>query len=161
LPSTPPATSAPSDSPSPPPSSPPPSNPGHATVTATGAAAASPVAVTDFLDEYFTAINSHRYHAYKVLLVPQLQQGLTRGGFNSGYQGTIDSAIKLINVSAATDGDTQAVLKFTSHQTPDAANGEESCTKWDISLFLAQDGGGGYLIDLPPPGYHAASAPCP
>jgi hypothetical protein len=159
-PAAPPATSAPNGSPSPPPLSPS-ANPGQAVVTVTGAAAQDSVAssVAAVLDKYFSAINSHQYHAYKGLLALQLQQGLTRASFNSGYQGTIDSAIRLINISSAADGDTQAVLKFTSHQAPNAANNQESCTKWHISLFLVQ-GGGGYLIDPPPPGYHAASAPC-
>ena len=161
LPTTPLATSTPSSPPSPSATPSSPVNPGQATVTVTGAAAASSGAETALLDEYFTAINTHRYHAYRVLFVAQLQQSLTRGSFSSGYQGTVDSAIRLIRVSAAADGDAQAVLKFTSHQTPDAANNEESCTKWNISLFLTQDGDGGYLIDLPPPGYHAVSAPCP
>jgi hypothetical protein len=119
--------------------------------------AALPVAA--FLDKYFTAINSHHYRAYKALLVPQLRLGLTRASFNSGYQGTIDSAIRLVNISTAVDGDTQAALRFTSHQTPNAANNEESCTNWRISLFLVQ-GASGYLIDQPPAGYHALSVPC-
>jgi hypothetical protein len=161
---TPPATPASSGPPSPPPSSSPanPSsaNPGQATVTVTGAAAAGSVAVTAFLDKYFTAINSHHYNAYKAMYAAQLQQNMSRASFNSGYQGTIDSAIRLINITNAVDGDTQAVLKFTSHQIPTVADNEESCTKWSVSLFLVQDGGGGYLIDTPPPGYHAASAPC-
>jgi len=159
-PATPSATVTPSDSPSPPPPSSP-ANPGQGLVTVTEAAAqdssASPVAA--FLDKYFTAINSHSYHAYKALFIPEIQQGLTRADFNSGYQGTIDSAIELINISTAIDGDTEAVLKFTSHQTPNAADNQESCTNWSISLFLTQDVGG-YLINRAPPGYHAASAPC-
>lgn len=117
-------------------------------------------AVAAFVSRYFTAINEHRYHAFLVLHVPQLQQGLTRAGFNSGYRGTRDSSVQLAGLSTAADGDTEAVLTFTSHQRPDVANNEESCTAWDISLFL-NNGSGRYLIDLPPPGYHAASAPCP
>lgn len=161
-PATPPAASAPAPGGSTSPLPPLPSaSTGQAVVAVKGAAAqdsaASPVAA--FLDRYFTAINSHRYYAYEALLVPQLQRGLTRASFNNGYQGTIDSAISLINISTADNGDTRAVLKFTSHQIPNAANHQESCTNWRISLFLAQNGGG-YLIDLPPPWYHSASAPC-
>jgi hypothetical protein len=129
-------------------------------VTVSAAARQDPAAasVVAFLNKYFTAINSHHFHAYKALHVAQQQVGLTRGSFNSGYQGTIDSAIRLVSITAV-GSDTQAAVKFTSHQTPNAGNGEESCTKWSISLFLAQ-GGGGYLIDQAPPGYHAASGPC-
>lgn len=159
-PATAPAAVVPSDSPSPPPPSSP-ANAGQGLVTVTEAAAqdssASPVAA--FLDKYFTAINSHSYHAYEALFIPQIQQGLTRAGFNSGYPGTIDSAIELTNISTAIDGDIEAVVKFTSHQTANAADNQESCTNWSISLFLTQDGGE-YLIDRAPPGYHAASAPC-
>jgi hypothetical protein len=130
-------------------------------VTVGAAAQQDPAAssVVTFLNKYFTAINSHHFHAYKALHLAQQQVGLTRASFNSGYQGTIDSAIRLVSISAAVNGDTQAAVKFTSHQTPNVANNEESCTKWSISLFLAQ-GGSGYLIDQAPPGYHAASRPC-
>jgi hypothetical protein len=159
-PAAPPATPSPSGSPAPSPSSSA-ANSGPGLVTVTDAAAQDPQAqsVAAFLDNYFTAINSHRYDAYKALLMPQLQQGLTQASFDSGYQGTVDSAVQLVNISAAAGGDTQAMLEFTSNQTPDAANNEESCTNWSISLFLAQQGGG-YLIDVAPPEYHAASAPC-
>jgi len=151
---------APSGSPSPPPPSPS-ANPGQAVVTVAGAASqdASASSVAAFLAEYFTAINLHHYHAYKVLHDLQQQQGLSRAGFNSGYQGSRDSAIRLVNIVTASDGDTQAVLKFTSHQAPTLADNEEPCTKWSISLFLVREGSG-YLLDAPPPGYLAASAPC-
>ena len=156
----PPDTPAPSGSPAPS-SSPSSANSGSGLVAVTDAAAQDPQvqSVTAFLDTYFAAINSHRYYAYKALFVPQVQQGLTQAGFDSGYQGTVDSAVRLVNIATAADGDTQAVLEFTSHQTPNAANNEESCTNWSISLFLAQQGGG-YLIDVAPPDYHAASEPC-
>lgn len=169
VPATTPAPSAPAGSPSPAPPSPAPSSPapsssansGQTLVTVAAAARQDPAAssVVAFLDKYFTAINSHHFHAYKALHAAQQQVGLTRASFNSGYQGTIDSAIRLVSISTAFDGDTQAAVKFTSHQTPNAANNQESCTRWKISLFLAQ-GGSGYLIDQAPPGYHALSAPC-
>jgi hypothetical protein len=156
----PPATPAPSGSPAPSPSpSSADSGPGLVTVASSAAQDPQAQSVAAFLDSYFTAINSHRYDAYQALFVPQVQQGLTQAGFDSGYDGTVDSAVQLVNISAAADGDTQAMVEFTSSQTPDAANNEESCTNWSISLFLAQQGGG-YLIDVAPPEYHAASEPC-
>ena len=115
--------------------------------------------VVTFLDEYFTAINSHDYQGYLALLSPQLQQGLTAEHFNNGYNSTVDSGETLQSISTAADGDTAAAVTFISHQNPDSANQEQSCTSWSITLFLGQ-GGGGYVIDQPPSGYHASSGPC-
>lgn len=125
------------------------------------AAAQSPDAqsVASFLDSYFTAINAHDYQAYSALLTSALQQGLTQASFDRGYRGTADSAESLVNISQAADGDMAATVTFTSQQNPDQANHEEACTDWRISLFLTQSGNS-YLIDRPPAGYHAASAPC-
>jgi hypothetical protein len=147
-------SASPTGSPSPAPSS-------LTTVKVTAAAAQEPAAssVAAFVGRYFTAINLHHYHAYLMLLSVPMQQGMTRASFNSGYRGTVDSVIRLVSISAASDGDTQAALTFTSHQTPDLADHEESCTDWNISLFLVQ-GSGGYFIAQPPPGYQATSAPC-
>jgi hypothetical protein len=51
-------------------------------------------------------------------------------------------------------------VTFTSHQDPaDSPDQSESCTNWDISLFLAQ-GNSGYVIDPAPSGYQAAYQPC-
>jgi hypothetical protein len=128
-------------------------------VSASAARVQGVASVTAVVGKYFTAINAHHYHAYKVLHVPQIQAGLTRASFNSGYPGTVDTAVRLVSISTAADGDTAATVTFTSHQRPNAADNEESCTTWRISLFLTQ-GSGRYLIDQPPAGYLAASAPC-
>jgi hypothetical protein len=134
---------------------------GQGSITITKAAAQNPDAssVVAFLGQYFSAIDAHQYQAYLALLSPQLQQQFTQASFDQGYQGTADSAEQLTGISAAADGDTAAAVQFVSHQDPTAANNEESCTDWDITLFLAHNGNG-YLIDTAPPGYHAASAPC-
>jgi len=131
------------------------------TVTMTSEAAQDPDAssVQAFLDQYFSAINAHSYQTYVGLLSPQLQEQLTQAGFDQGYQGTADSAEQLASISADANGDTAAAVTFVSHQHPDAANNDESCTDWSITLFLQQNGDG-YLIDEAPQGYHAASAPC-
>jgi hypothetical protein len=134
---------------------------GGGSVHVAAAAAQSPDAqsVAAFLDSYFTAINTHDYQAYSALLTSAQAQGLTQATFNRGYRGTADSAVSLVNISPAADGDTAATVTFTSHQNPDQANNEEACTDWRISLFLTPSGNS-YLIDRPPAGYHAASAPC-
>jgi hypothetical protein len=134
---------------------------GNDAVAVAAGVAPSPAtqSVVTFLDEYFTAINSHDYQGYLALLSPQLQQGLTPEQFNSGYNSTVDSGETLQSISTAADGDTAAAVTFTSHQNPNSANQEQSCTSWNITLFLGQ-GGGGYVKDQPPSGYHASSASC-
>jgi len=156
--SSPPATSAGSPSPTTPSPS---ASTGAVQVRVSASAAQDPsaVSVTAFVTRYFTVINRHRYHAFLVLHVPELQAGLTRASFNSGYPGTVDTAVRLVSISTAADGDTAAAVTFTSHQRPNVADHEESCTKWQISLFLTQ-GSGRYLLDRSPEGYQAASAPC-
>jgi hypothetical protein len=128
-------------------------------MSASAAQAPGAASVAAFVSEYFTAINAHHYHAFKVLHIPQIQADMTRAGFNSGYPGTVDTAVRLVGISTVADGDTAAALTFTSHQRPNAADNEEPCTTWQISLFLTQDSGG-YLIDQAPEGYQAVSAPC-
>ncbi len=87
--------------------------------------------------------------------------GLTAERFVNGYGSTVDSAETLVSISTATNGDLAAAVKFTSHQNPAASpDQKESCTDWSISLFLTQ-GGSGYLLDNPPPGYHATYQACP
>jgi hypothetical protein len=117
--------------------------------------------VAAFLNQYFTAINNHDYQAYTSLLSPQAEQGLTQEQFDNGYGSTVDSAEILLGISTAANGDLVASVTFTSHQNPaESPDGDESCTNWNISLFLEQDGGG-YLIDEPPPSYHASYQACP
>ena len=130
-------------------------------ITMTAAAAQNPDAssVAAFLNRYFAAINAHSYATYLALLSPQLQQDETPASFDQGFQGTADSAEQLVNIYAADNGDTAVAVTFVSHQNPTPADHEESCTDWNITLYLGQDGNG-YLIDAAPPGYHAASSPC-
>jgi hypothetical protein len=117
-------------------------------------------ATADFLDRYFTAINDHDYQSYRSLLSPQVQQGLTQAQFEKGYRSTADSAETLVGISTASDGDLAAEVTFTSHQDPaDSPDQSESCTDWDVTLFLVQ-GGSGYLVDAAPSGYHASYRPC-
>lgn len=116
--------------------------------------------VATFLNQYFTAINNHDYQSYISLLSPQ-EQSLTQQQFDNGYGSTVDSAETLLGISTAANGDLVASVTFTSHQNPaDSPNQGESCTEWNISLFLEQDGGEGYLIDEPPSSYHASYNAC-
>ena len=132
------------------------------TVTVGAAAAGNPqqAAVVSFLETYFGAINSRDYRAYLSLLGQQAQVTYTRRDFMRGYRSTSDSAEKLKRIYTI-GGDTVAVVSFTSHQDPgDSINGQESCTRWRISLYL-QPSGTGYTMVPALPGYHPIYAPCP
>jgi hypothetical protein len=116
--------------------------------------------VANFLGQYFAAINARDYQSYFSLLSPQVQQGMTQAQFKNGYRSTADSNETLVGISTASDGDMAAEVTFTSHQNPaDSPDHSESCTDWDITLFLAQ-GGSGYVIDPAPAGYHASHQGC-
>ena len=116
--------------------------------------------VAAFLGQYFAAINAHDYQSYLSLLSPQVQQGMTQAQFDKGYRSTADSNETLVGISTASDGDLAAAVTFTSHQDPaDSPDQSESCTNWDVTLFLAQ-GGSGYVIDPAPSGYQATYQPC-
>jgi hypothetical protein len=157
------ASASPSASPSSPSPQPSPTATVVGTVTVASSAAQNAAApsVAALVNQYFAAINAHDYQAYVSLLTAQEQQGMTATQFANGYQSTSDSDESLTGISSAADGDTIAMVTFTSHQNPaDSVNGAESCTDWQISLFLAPSGGG-YLIDQPPSGYHASYAACP
>jgi hypothetical protein len=157
-----PSASPPSPSPTPDPQpSPTATIVGTVTVASSAAQNAAASSVATLVNQYFAAINAHDYQAYVSLLTSQEQQGMTATQFANGYRSTSDSNESLVGISSAADGDTVAMVAFTSHQNPaDSVNGAESCTDWQISLFLAPSGGG-YLIDQPPSGYHASYAACP
>ena len=157
------ADSAPTSSPSSLPSTPSPatSSVGQVTIAADVSQDPDASSVATFLNQYFTAINNHDYQSYISLLSSQDEQGLTQEQFDNGYGSTVDSAETLLGISTAANGDLVASVTFTSHQNPaDSPDQQESCTDWNISLFLEQ-GGGGYLIDKPPPSYHASDQACP
>ena len=134
---------------------------GQVTIAPDAAQNANASSVAAFLDRYFTAINTHDYQSYISLLSPQFRQGLTAKQFRSGYKSATESAETLVNITTGANGDLVAAMAFTSHQDPaDSVDGKQSCTNWNISLFLER-GSGGYLIDQPPPGYHASYSACP
>ncbi len=154
------APSPPDSSPGPLSVSPGPPSAGQVTIAPDASQSQNASSVALFLGQYFTAINTHDYQSYISLLSPPVQEGLTQEQFDHGYGSTTDSAETLVSISTVADGDLDATVTFTSHQNPADSPNQESCTDWKISLFLEQDGDG-YLIDEPPPGYHAASAACP
>ncbi|HEV2375930.1 MAG TPA: hypothetical protein VGS19_27655 [Streptosporangiaceae bacterium] len=132
-------------------------------VTASPGAASNPKepSVIAFLGEYFTSINTRNYHKFFGLLGAQAQADISPQRFRRGYRSTRDSNETLQSLSTAANGDTVAAVTFTSHQNPaDSVNQQESCTRWQVTLWLASTGGG-YVIDQPPPGYHAQDSPCP
>ena len=130
------------------------------TVGAGAAQDPNAASVAAFLGQYFAAIDAHNYQSYYSLLSPQVQQGTSRAQFDQGYRSTADSNETLVGISTASDGDLAAEVTFTSHQNPaDSPDHSESCTNWDISLFLAQ-GASGYVIDAAPSGYQASYQAC-
>jgi hypothetical protein len=148
--------------PAPSPSAASPTSSGGGAVTIATGAAQEPDAssVAAFLGQYFAAINAHDYQSYFSMLSPQLQQEITQARFEKGYRSTADSNETLVSISTASDGDLAAEVTFTSHQNPaDSPDQSESCTNWDITLFLAQ-GGPGYVIDPAPSGYQAVYQAC-
>jgi hypothetical protein len=132
-------------------------------VTIAAGASGNPNAslVATFLGQYFAAINARDYQSYLSLLSPRLQQDMTQAQFDKGYRSTADSDETLVSLSTAANGDLAAEVTFTSHQDQaDSPDQRETCTNWDISLFLGQGGGSGYVIDPAPSDYHASYQPC-
>jgi hypothetical protein len=132
---------------------------GPVTVTRSAARHPQAHAIAAFLNRYFAAINSHDYQRYVALLSPEMAQRVTPDRFAAGFAATADSAETLTRIAPGDSGVTEAAVTFTSHQQPNAANHEESCTNWSISLFLRRIGRT-YQIQTPPPGYRAGSTPC-
>jgi hypothetical protein len=133
---------------------------GQVTVSVDAERNASASSVAAFLGSYFNAINARDYQSYVSLLNPRARQGLTAEVFYGGYKSTADSAETLVRISAAGNGDIVADLVFTSHQDPaDSPDRTQPCTDWHIVMYLERDGSG-YLIDRPPPDYHASYTAC-
>jgi hypothetical protein len=136
--------------------------PGHGQVGVAASLAGNsqtPQIVT-LLDSYFGAINTRNYQGYYTLLSPQVQQQTSQSQFSKGFASTKDSSETLTGLSSGAGGTTVAVVTFTSHQKPaNSVNGHESCTRWQISLYL-QRSGNSYLIEKPPSSYHASYAAC-
>lgn len=116
--------------------------------------------VLDFLDSYFTAINSHSYQGYRALVNPAEADALTYASFQAGYGSTRDSAETLLGISTAANGETVAKMAFTSHQNAaNSVDGSQTCTNWRVLLYL-EPNGNGYLLGKSPPGYHSSHEAC-
>jgi len=116
--------------------------------------------IVALLDSYFGAINTRNYQGYYALLNPQVQRQTSQAQFSKGFASTKDSGETLTGISAGPGGTTVATVTFTSHQNPaNSVNGHESCTRWQISLYL-QRSGNSYLIGKPSSSYHASYAAC-
>ena len=149
-----PSTSAPSTSPAPSPSS-------------SGMVAEAPgvtgqhnaKSVLAFLNNYFTAINTHNYQQYYGLLDSQQQHGITEGQFRSGYRDTRDSRATLVALGPGAGGTVAASVTFTSHQPAGDSPSHSRCTHWSTTLYLRHHGGT-YVIGAPPASYHASYQAC-
>jgi hypothetical protein len=156
------APTATATSPSPSPDSQPSASatPGGVAVLPSVAGDQDTASVASFLGQYFAAINSRDYQAYISMFSLQGRPALTQQQFTTGYESTTDSAETLTGLSTAANGDLAANVSFTSHQDPaDSVTGTQSCTDWTLTFYLLQ-ANGGYLIDKPPAGYHAAYTAC-
>lgn len=136
---------------------------GTSTVAMSPAAAANPAAtqVRAFVERYFTAINAHDYAAFSSLLDEQMRQQNPQSQWTSGNATTLDSAETLTSITGTDGGGLAAMVSFTSHQSPANSINNSSCTAWTITLYLQPQGGGGYLIGVPPAGYQPVHQNCP
>ncbi len=134
--------------------------PGTSTVTVTPGAADQPhaEAVAVFVTNYFAAINSHDYLAFRNLLSTGLQPAETPQRFRAGYRTTIDSAVTIESIAAGRAGRTAVTVTFVSHQAPADSPDGSACDSWRITMFLVH--AGGYLISQPPPGYQVSYQNC-
>jgi hypothetical protein len=146
------ASAAPSPAPAP-------SSVGSVIVSAGAAQNSDATAVAAFINQYFSAINSHNFQAYYSLLAPQQQKGQTSETFSTGYSSTVDSDETLSAISTAANGDTAAKLIFISHQNAAQSEDGTNCTDWNITLFL-ESSATGYLIGQGPASYHSHYESC-
>jgi hypothetical protein len=115
--------------------------------------------VKAYLGRYFTAINNHNYQQFRPLLGTNMREDEPATKFYPGYQSTTDSAAVLTSISDIRPGLITAAVSFTSHQLPADTPSGTACTNWSITLYLSQHGSR-YLLEEPPPGYHAVYQPC-
>jgi hypothetical protein len=115
--------------------------------------------VKAYLGRYFTAINNHNYQQFQPLLGTDMRKDEPATRFYPGYQSTTDSAAVLTSISDIGPGLITAAVTFTSHQLPADTPSGTACTNWSITLYLSQHGRR-YLLEPPPPGYHAVYQPC-
>jgi hypothetical protein len=109
------------------------------------------------ITEYFQAINSRDYAAY--LATQSADMAMSSQQFATGFQSTEDSGVIVTNIATAPDGRPEADVTFTSRQQPQDGPNGESCTNWQVKMFL--DGNAGtYTIGAPPADYRGSYQPC-
>jgi hypothetical protein len=117
-------------------------------------------AVLAFVRRYFTAINDHSFERYAKLFSASLRSDESTAAFERDFGSSTDSAATIIKIFTSGTGLTGAQITFTSHQKPSqSATGTESCTDWNITLYL-EDSSGHYLISQAPPGYAPTDHAC-
>jgi hypothetical protein len=107
------------------------------------------VAVRRLLSRYFTAINRHRFVAFRHLLAPEARHGMTIAHFTAGYGTTTDSSVVLRGISATSAGQVAAHVTFVSHQAAADSPTKSACTRWDLTLYLDR-AGTRFLVGLAP-----------
>lgn len=109
------------------------------------------------ITEYFQAINNRDYTKYLATQSPGV--ALTPQQFQTGFRSTEDSSVIVTNIAIAPDGRPEADVTFTSQQQPQDGPNGESCTNWQVKMFL--DGNAGtYTIGALPADYSASYQPC-
>jgi hypothetical protein len=125
------------------------------------AAGANTTLAVGLLNHYFHGINTHDYAEYSAVLDPGLRAGQPQSSFDSGYATTQDSGMTLTSLADAGGGELAATVTFTSHQDPaQSADKKSSCNNWTLTLYLAKQSDGSYLMTHPPAGYHATFTDC-
>jgi hypothetical protein len=94
------------------------------------------------------------------LFSPSLRQGQSKSEFDQDFGSSADSRATIIKIVTSGSGLTGVRITFTSHQKPSQSpTGTESCTRWNITLYL-DDSSGRYLIGQAPPAYHPTDRRC-
>ena len=135
---------------------------GDSTVSVAPTAGSNPKAraVATFLTRRYIDINERNFDDYWKMYTPRYGAKFNRAQWAAGYRTTEICRISLTQLSTSADDSLEANVAFTS--TQDAADGPngQTCTHWKVGFFL-QNVRGGYLIDTPPPSYHAEYVACP
>jgi hypothetical protein len=111
------------------------------------------------LNHYFHGINTHNYTEYSSVLDAVQRAAQPESAFNKGYSSTQDTGMTLTSV-ADYGGELAATVTFTSHQNPAQSIDNSACNIWTLTLYLAQQSDGSYLMTHPPAGYHATHQDC-
>jgi hypothetical protein len=112
------------------------------------------------LAHYFHGINTHDYTEYASVLDAGRRAAQPESSFNAGYGSTRDSGMTLTSLADTGGGELAATVTFTSHQDPAQSIDGSACNNWTLTLYLAPQGDGSYLITHAPVGYHAAHSDC-